>query len=333
MDKDKLIASLRNLVQNVRERLPMKQENVPAQPQENIPTLTQEQPLPQPVAEEGLGIWSGLTVLVAAGVCALVVITLLFWMIAKHRAENLTAALDPEQLQGLTFADKEFNPTRGVTYVQIQEGHDRNVAVSNLGSTLPIISRFNLKTFTDKNYEIVGAAPWALTTNFASNMSDPELMRYLLSNEKMIQAFLERPDVEPLLADPQMLLSFTEDAAAMREFFEDDTVQEILSNELMLRTLAGSRFMSHLLTSPAVKYYRDRPQEAAAIIRGNVYLAALQQNPYVQKAVKENPYLKTIATQLLSGARQKTANPAAKNTKSSSGKKTTRTSRGRGSRK
>ena len=241
-------------------------------------------------------------ILVGAGVVGLVLLTLLFWMVSKHRAENLTAALDPKQLQGLTFNQREFNPNTGVTYIQIQEGQDRNVAVSNLGSTLPIISRFNLKMLTDKNYEVIGAAPWALTTNFESNLSDPELMQYLLSNEKMIQAFLSRTDVEPLLADPQMLLAFTEDTTAMREFFEDDTVKAVLADEKMVRVVAGSRFMSHLLTSRAVKYFRDRPQEANAIIRNNPYLAQVQQNPAVQKAVKENPYLKSIAAALLQGA-------------------------------
>lgn len=264
-----------------------------------------------------------LDVLVSIGVAALVVLTLLFWAVAKRRAENLTAALDPKQLQGLTFAGREFNPNTGVTYVQIQEGQDRNVAVSNLGSTLPIISRFNLNTFTDKNYEVVGAAPWALTTNFESNLSDPELMQYLLSNEKMIRAFLSRPDVEPLLADPQLLLAFTEDTAAMREFFEDDTVQAVLQNEKMVRVLAGSRFMSHLLTSPAVKYFRDRPKEAVAVIRANAYLAQVQQNPNVQRAVKENPYLKQIASVLLQGAAR--TQPAARTTAKTA--KTTKTTR------
>lgn len=259
----------------------------------------------------------GLDVLVALGVGALVLLTLLFWLVSKHRAENLTSALDPKQLQGLRVSGREFNPNTGVTYIQIQEGQDRNVAVSNLGSTLPIISRFNLKTLTDKNYEVIGAAPWALTTNFESNLSDPELMQYLLSNDKMIKAFLSREDVEPLLADPQMLLAFTEDTAAMQDFFEDETVKAVLADEKMVRTVAGSRFMSHLLTSRAVKYFRDHPEEAAAVIRSNPYLAQAQRNPNVQIAVKENPYLKQIASILLRGASTTSTN--------SSGKKKTQT--------
>ena len=254
----------------------------------------------------------GLDVLVGLGVGALVLLTLLFWLVSKHRAENLTSALDPKQLQGLHVTGKEFNPNTGVTYIQIQEGQDRNVAVSNLGSTLPIISRFNLKTLTDKNYEVIGAAPWALTTNFESNLSDPELIQYLLSNDKMIKAFLSREDVEPLLADPQMLLAFTEDTAAMRDFFEDETVKAVLADEKMVRTVAGSRFMSHLLTSRAVKYFRDHPEEAVAVIRANPYLAQAQRNPNVQKAVKENPYLKQIASVLLRGASTTSSRPSGK---------------------
>ncbi|WP_428071549.1 hypothetical protein [Candidatus Avelusimicrobium alvi] len=248
---------------------------------------------------------------VGISVVALVLVTLVVILSAKKRADNLTAALDPEQVKGLAVAEAEFNPNTGVTYVQVQEGQDRNVAVSNLGSTLPIISRFNYKAFTPKNYEIIGAAPWALTTNFASNLTDPDLMRYLLSNDTMIQAFLNRNDVASLLEDPQLLLAFSEDKNAMEEFFESDTIKSVLADEKMVRSVAGSRFMSYLLISKAVKYFRDRPQEAARIIAANPYLKELQQNPHVRVAVLENPYLKKIAPVLLAGSAESAAQPAA----------------------
>ena len=247
---------------------------------------------------------------VGISVVALVLVTLVVILSAKKRADNLTAALDPEQVKGLAVAEAEFNPNTGVTYVQVQEGQDRNVAVSNLGSTLPIISRFNYKAFTPKNYEIIGAAPWALTTNFASNLTDPDLMRYLLSNDTMIQAFLNRNDVAPLLEDPQLLLAFSEDKNALEEFFESDTIKSVLADEKMVRSVAGSRFMSYLLISKAVKYFRDRPQEAARIIAANPYLKELQQNPHVCVAVLENPYLKKIAPVLLAGSAESAAQPA-----------------------
>ena len=143
-------------------------------------------------------------------------------------------------------------------------------------------------------------------------MSDPDLMRYLLGNDNMIKAFLARPDVAPLLEDPQLLLAFAQDENAMREFFTSETVQGVLKNEKMVRGLAGSRFMSYLLISKAVKYFRDRPQEALQIIRANPYLESVRQNPHVRTAVAENPYLKKIANILLAGTTPaSTAKPAA----------------------
>lgn len=251
---------------------------------------------------------------VGISVVALVLITLVIILSAQKRADNLTAALDPNQVKGLAVANTEFNPNTGVTYVQLQEGQDRNVAVSNLGSTLPIISRFNFKAFTPKSYEIIGAAPWALTTNFSSNISDPDLMRYLLANDKMCKAFLARPDVAPLLEDPQLLLAFSEDQNAMAEFFDSETVKQVLASEPMVLAVANSRFMSYLLISKAVKYFRDRPQEAARIIASNPYLKELQRNPNIRKAVQQNTYLKPIANILL-GSNSPTGNASKKATK------------------
>lgn len=241
----------------------------------------------------------GVEVIVAAAVVVVFLLTLLFWMMSKNRAENLVAALDPGQLKGLAQDEAVFNPNQGVKYVEIREGQDRNVAVSNLGSTLPIISRFNSQTMTGKNYEIIGAAPWALTTNFAANISDPELMRYLLDNDTMIKAFLQRDDVIPLLEDPQLLASFCEDPNILQEFFTQDTVKGVLDSPQMVRMVMGSRFMSHLLISKSGKYFRDHPQEAIAVINQNPYLSQLRQNKGVVAAVNENPYLKKIAVQLL----------------------------------
>ena len=142
------------------------------------------------------------------------------WVLwANNRSSNLSHFLDREKVQGLQY-DREFNPARSTTVLNIQEGQDRSVAASNLGSTLPIMSRFNYKSFTEKMYTIVGSAPWALTENFSANRSDPEMMRYLLGNDDVIKGFVERPDVAPLLEDPQMLAAFTEDQVAMQDFFD-----------------------------------------------------------------------------------------------------------------
>lgn len=242
---------------------------------------------------------------VGIGVVCLTLITLVFYLNAKNRAEDLVAALDPDQLQGLSLKDKEFNPNTEVTIVNVQEGHDRSVAVTELGSTLPIISRFNYKTFTPDSFQVIGAAPWALTLNFSSNLADPDIMRYLLANDKLIEAFLKRSDVEPLLSDPQMLVAFASDEQVLNDFFESDVVKSVLASDKMVQAVAGSRWMSYLLISKSGKYFRKNPKEAVAVIQNSPSLQKLRGNSYVRAAVQTNRYLKDSAPVLLGAEPQR----------------------------
>lgn len=240
-------------------------------------------------------VFAGILVLCILGVAAIV------WLImlnAKSRAEDISSALDPKSVAGLT-TNADFNPSSGVTYVQIYEGQDRNVAVDELGTTLPIINRFNYQSITPRNYGIIGMAPWALTENFIANINDPELLRYLLNRKEVAEAFVSRPDVAPLLEDPQLLGAFAQDTKALSDFFESDVVEQVLSNPELVRKIGGSLFMSYLLTSKAVKYYRTHPQDAAKLISAAPALNALRQNEGIRQAVEENPYLKSIAKDLL----------------------------------
>lgn len=234
-------------------------------------------------------------------ILAALFVTWTFMLNAKRRAENVAEALDPKQVEGLTY-DTDFNPSKDVTYVQIVEGSDRNVAVDTLGTTLPIISRFNYQAITPENYKIIGLAPWALTENFAANLEDPAIIQYLLNRQEVDEAFVSRVDVAPILEDPQLLAALAQDNKTLDEFFNSEVIQKILANEQMVRVIGASRFMSHLLISPAVKYYRDRPQEAAKLIKSSPTLNALRQNPGVRQAVQENRYLKPIAALLLGTA-------------------------------
>ena len=227
-----------------------------------------------------------------------VAITWGFVLREKKRAENITAALDPKQIQGLKY-ETDFNPNKGVTYVQINEGLDRNVAVDTLGTTLPIVSRYNYQALTPANYSVIGMAPWALTENFAANVKDPAIIQYLLNRPEVGEAFIGRDDVAPLLEDPQLLAAFVQDNQMLQDFFSGKPIQQLLANEQMVRVIGASRFMSYLLTSKAVKYYRDHPQEAVRLINASPALNALRRNPGVRQAVSENRYLKPIATQLL----------------------------------
>ncbi|MBO5911070.1 MAG: hypothetical protein J6Q05_02620 [Elusimicrobiaceae bacterium] len=238
---------------------------------------------------------------ITAGVLVIAAIVWLVTLNAKNRAEDLSTALDPKAVQGLV-SNTEFNPNQGVTYIQIYEGQDRNVAVDELGTTLPIINRFNYQAITPKNYGIIGMAPWALTENFAANLNDVDIIHYLLNRKEVAEAFTGRNDVAPLLEDPQLLAAFTQDTAKLNEFFESDVVKQVLANPALVRKIGGSRFMSYLLTSKAIKYYREHPQEAVKVINASPALSALRQNPGVRQTVSENYYLKGIASQLLGPA-------------------------------
>ena len=259
----------------------------------NIPAA-QEPPKEKPAAlsSDRLMMWAG------GGVFILVLITLLFILSSSKKADNITAALDPAVLKGLVV-DAAFNPTAGRRYVQISEGQDRNVNVRELGSTLPVVSRYNYRALTPRNYEIIGEAPFALSINVSSNLDDPDLLRYLFNQDTTAKAFIARPDVAPLLSDPQALAKAAADQNKLNAFFGDETVKQVLASEQLVNALAGSRLFSYMLISKAVKYYRDNPAEAAKLINSSPALAALKQNPHVRKAVQENTYLKNIAATLL----------------------------------
>ncbi len=255
-------------------------------------------PVPTPTSTSNINL---LAILIAVGILVIAGLVWLAMVNAKSRAEDLSSGLDPKVVQGLS-ANTDFNPSMGVTYVQINEGQDRNVAVDELGTTLPIINRFNYQSITPKNYGIIGMAPWALTENFAANLNDPDVIVYLLNRKEVAEAFIARADVAPLLADPQLLAAFAQDNEKLTEFFESDVVKQALANSQLIRKIGSSHLMSHLLVSKAVKYYRDHPSEAAQLISASPVLSALRQNAGVRQAVQENSYLKPIAAQILGPA-------------------------------
>ena len=253
--------------------------------------------------------------LVTLGVLGMAIIVLLITLHTKNKAENLSASLDPGQLEGLS-SQVEFDPRKIVTYVnmnELGEGGDRVPNVQGLGSTIPIISRYNYQAITPKNYEIIGAAPWALSSNIEANLQDVELLRHLLNHPQVADAFSKRPDVAPLLTDPQLLEAFSRDNNTLQEFFNSQLVQQVLAEPDLVTVLSRSRLMSTLLVSKSGKYYRTHPQEAARLIQASPVLKLLTKNPAIRKAVQENAYLKTIAPQLLDNA------PVSKNQTSAQG--------------
>ena len=271
MDKDKLIALLRNPKKHLKQKQQQTRKTPAAT---SVPNRT--------------------VLAVSIGVCVLVLLSLIFIFHAQYKAENIPSFIDESVLKGLVV-DRTFSPNTNKRYVQVPEGAER----ASVGSVLPVISRYNYQKFGSNNYKIVGKAPWALSINIVSNSDDPELVRYLLSQDEMIEAFLARADVKALLDDPVALARAAGNEALLRKFFNEEAAQTVLASDELIGAFAGSRFMANLLISKSVKYYRDHPTAAAQLVRSSPTLSALKKSPAVRKAVSENYYLKDIAPTLL----------------------------------
>lgn len=285
MDKDRLMALLRN-PQKFQKKAERKQQA------EKVKQERAEKAAAKAASEKTM-------LIVGVVVSVMVVVSLVFVLSAQKRVQNLSASLDPAVLKGL-MVDKTFNPNAGVRYVQISEGADRNVSnVVEYGSTLPVISRYNYKALPPRSLKVIGAAPYALSINVSSNISDPDLLHYLFNQQDVIEEFLKRKDVAPLLEDPKTLAAAVADTQKLQAFFADETVQKVLADPKLLHALASSRLFSYLLISKAAKYYRDNPALARGLINASPVLSSLKNNPNVRKEVAENAYLKKISVELL----------------------------------
>ena len=229
----------------------------------------------------------------------LVVVSLVFVLSSKNRAENISNSLDPNALKGLVV-NQTFNPNKNVRYEYISAGQDRSVSnVTQYGSTLPVISRYNFKSLNKDSYNIIGEAPYALSINITSNANDPELLRYLFNRDDVAEGFFKRPEVASLVADPKAVSALVTERKKINAFLQSEAVQMVLADPKLLNAIAQSRLVSRILISPALKYYRDNPALAAKMINANPELAALKKNPHIRQAVAANNYLKKNSSILL----------------------------------
>lgn len=285
MDTERLMALLRN---------PQKVKNQ-AQRKEKAEKVKQER-----AARAAAKAASNKTLTICAGILvALLVVSMVFVLSSKNRAENISNSLDPNVLKGLVV-NKTFNPNKEVRYEFVSAGQDRSVSnVTQYGSTLPVISRYNFKSLNKDSYTLIGEAPYALSINVTSNANDPELLRYLFNIDFVAKGFLNRPEVAALLADPKAVAALVAERKKINAFLQTEAAQMVLADPKLLNALAQSRLFSRILISPALKYYRDNPALAAKMINSNPDLAALKKNPHVRQAVAANNYLKKNSSILL----------------------------------
>ena len=71
--------------------------------------------------EEGL---DKALLIIGLAILFILFITALIAMHSNRRASDITSSLDPERVRGLQI-EQEFNPHRGTTVINVQEGQDR----------------------------------------------------------------------------------------------------------------------------------------------------------------------------------------------------------------
>lgn len=234
------------------------------------------------------------------------------------KANNMEDALDPKELAAL-----QVNVDISDTYEDIASGPavtrtaSRRVANRDVDTELLIPVRDNLKSFGEKDFNLVGRAPWALLTTVSANVDDVAVVKYIFSNPVVVNAFIERADVKPLITDPAKLLDAIKNEYLLSTFLNYDGVQAGLGNPKIVEAIATSRLMDTILQMQSAQYFIKNPRTAANFINQSPSLTALKANAALVAAVRNHPATKAVAPIWLAGAPQQaqaTAKPAAKKT-------------------
>ncbi|MGB2578271.1 hypothetical protein AAIR98_000190 [Elusimicrobium simillimum] len=233
-------------------------------------------------------------------------ILLLFLLIALpvsyavKKAKNIDSAIDPVIIEGLKVnVDVRKPSSGGVITGDIIGSGLRGVEYVDTGSAIVIPVRSNINTFVEKDFKLIGTAPWALLNTVHTNLDDAAVIRFVFNTVAVNDAFMARKDVNALLQDPKALYAVALDEAALQKFFNYTAVKAALANPKVVETIAASRIMDSVLRSPAVQYFIKNPKSTAATINKSPTLSALKNNPAIANALKTNKHTKNVASIIL----------------------------------
>ena len=209
-----------------------------------------------------------------------------------RKANHLETGVSPQELQ----VNVNLQAPQDNNYVPAaMRGPTRGVSYNDADTELIIPVRANLKTFGPKDFNLVGRAPWALLTTVARNSKDIPMIRYIFSHPTVVQAFLSRPDVAPLVSDPNALYKAAQNEYRLSVFFNYDAVKTVLSDPAAIDAIAKSALMANILNGNAAQYFIKNPKAAAAVINKSPTLTALKHNPAIANAVRNHQATRNIA--------------------------------------
>lgn len=222
---------------------------------------------------------------------------------AKNRSD-LSKSITPEQLASFTLDTVEYNPP-----VDLSKQMPSTLPVENKGSRTAYANISNIKVATIENITMltaedlqnIGATPWSLSNTIKENVEYPQVLEIVFNNQDVINAFLERKDIKPLLTDPNQIISLiSSNDSSVVEFVQGVVFQMVINNEGLLFNLSNSALMQSVLNSPSSQYFLANPQEAGQLVKGNNALTSILTNENLKQLLFSNPNTNGLAKEIYS---------------------------------
>ncbi|MDR0291584.1 MAG: hypothetical protein LBI01_02175 [Elusimicrobium sp.] len=219
---------------------------------------------------------------------------------AVKKAKNIDTSIPPDVLAGLGANVPVSHDRQGQSgSIEILTPGTRSTMYENAGSALLVPVRANISTFAEKDFQLVGEAPWTLLNTVAANINDPEIIRYVFNNKTVVNAFINRPDIQKLLGDSKALYNTASDESALAVFFGYANMRAALNNPKVIDIVANSMLMDAVLQTPSAQYFIKNPKTGNDVINKSPILTALKKDANISAALKKHPRTSAAAPTLL----------------------------------
>jgi hypothetical protein len=143
-----------------------------------------------------------------------------------------------------------------------------------------------------------GATRGLLTEAIGKLLGKPGLVKAMLDNSLVINAFMNRSTVQGLVNNPKALMNFATSDGRVATFLNNPVVQAAMKNPAIINAVASSGMMEQLLQTPAVQTLASDPSSVNQILKQNPLLASAVNNPNVAAALQQNPATSSLYTAL-----------------------------------
>ncbi len=143
-----------------------------------------------------------------------------------------------------------------------------------------------------------GATKGLLTNAVGNLLRKPGLIKAMLDNSLVINAFMNRASVQGLVNNPKALMNFATSDGRVSTFLNNSIVKAALANKDVVSAVADSGLMEQLLQTPAVQALTSNPDAVNQILQQNPQLASAFNNPNVASALQQNESTSSLYTAL-----------------------------------